>query len=72
MLAVALRYQTLTPLFLVLTPIERGLMALQGWVLSPQAGGHHPPEQFGSLAILPLALLFLILALRPRSAGTTA
>jgi hypothetical protein len=68
MLAIAVRYRTLTALFLVLTLVEHGLMALQGWVLSPPVDGHHPPEHYGSLAILPLALVFLILALRPRSA----
>jgi hypothetical protein len=65
MLAVALRYRTLVPLFLILLILEHGLMALQGWVLSPPSNGHHPPEHFGSLAILPLAALFLVLALRP-------
>jgi hypothetical protein len=34
-------------------------------VLSPPSNGHYPPEHFGSLAILPLAALFLVLALRP-------
>jgi hypothetical protein len=65
MLAVALRYRTLVPLFLILLILEHGLMALQAWVLSPPSNGHHPPEHFGSLAILPLAALFLVLALRP-------
>jgi hypothetical protein len=65
MLAVALRYRTLVPLFLILLILEHGLMALQGWVLSPPSNGHHPPERFGNLAILPLAALFLVLALRP-------
>jgi hypothetical protein len=65
MLAVALRYRTLVPLFLILLILEHGLMALQGWVLSPPSNGHYPPEHFGSLAILPLAALFLVLALRP-------
>ncbi len=34
LLAVALRYRSLTSLFLVLVMVERGLMALHGWVLS--------------------------------------
>lgn len=66
MLAVAIRYRTLVPLFLATVIIERGLMALQGWVLSPPANGHHPPEHYASLAAVPLAALFLWLALRPR------
>ena len=65
MLAVALRYRTLVPLFLCLLILEHGLMALQAWVISPPSNGHHPPEHYGSLAIVPLALIFLVLALRP-------
>jgi hypothetical protein len=68
MLAVAIRYRPLTPLFLSLLIVERGLMALQGWVLSPPANGHHPPEHYGSLAAVPLAAIFLILSLRTRRA----
>lgn len=66
MLAVALRYRPLTPLFLVTILVERGLMALQGWVLRPPAGGHHPPEHFASLIVLPLTTVFLVLSLRRR------
>jgi hypothetical protein len=66
MLAVALRYQPLVPLFIVTILVERGLMALQGWVLRPPASGHHPPEHFASLVVLPLAALFLALSLRRR------
>jgi MYXO-CTERM domain-containing protein len=66
MLVVALRYQPLVPLFLVTILVERGLMALQGWVLRPPASGHHPPEHFASLAVLPVAALFLVLSLRRR------
>lgn len=66
MLAVALRYRTLTPLFLGLVIVERGLMALHGWVLSPPASGHHPPQHYGSLATVALAAVFLALSLRSR------
>ena len=69
LLAVALRYRSLTPLFLVLLMVERGLMALHGWVLSPPASGHHPPEHFGSLAGVALSGVFLVLALRRRPTG---
>ena len=68
-LAVALRYRSLTPLFLLLLMVERGLMALHGWVLSPPASGHHPPEHFGSLAGVALGGVFLVLALRRRPSG---
>ena len=66
-LAVALRYRSLTPLFLVLILVERGLMALHGWVLSPPASGHHPPEHYGSIVAVALAGLFLALSLRRRA-----
>ena len=66
MLAVALRYRPLTPLFLALVIVERGLMALQGWVLRPPVGGHHPPEHYASLIVVPLTLVFLALSLRRR------
>lgn len=66
LLAVAICYRSLTPLFIVLVLVERGLMALHGWVLSPPASGHHPPEHFGSLAVIALGGLFLALALRPQ------
>jgi hypothetical protein len=65
MLAVVVRYRSLTALFIVLLLVERGLMVLQAWVLSP-AGAHRPPEAYASLATVPLALVFLALALRPR------
>lgn len=65
MAAVVWRYRTLTPLFLLLVIVERGLMALDGWVLLPPADGHHPPEHYASLATVPLAVLFLVLSLRP-------
>ena len=65
LLAVALRYRSLTPLFLVLVLVERSLMALHGWVLSPPASGHHPPEHYGSVAAVALGAVFLALSLRP-------
>jgi hypothetical protein len=69
MLAVAVRYQPLTPLFLLLLMLESWLMALQAWVIAPPAGGHRPPENYGSLAMAPLALAFLALSLRRRAGG---
>lgn len=61
------RARQLTPLFLLLTILERGLMALDGWLLMPPANGHHPPEHYASLVAVPLALVFLVLSLRPRA-----
>ncbi|HEY3797568.1 MAG TPA: hypothetical protein VGL58_04385 [Caulobacteraceae bacterium] len=66
MLAVALRYRPLTPLFLALLALETALDALQAWVLAPPSNGHHPPEHYGSAIIAPLALAFLVLSLRNR------
>jgi hypothetical protein len=66
MLAVALRYRPLTPLFLALLIIERGLMALEGWVISPPADGHHPPEHYGSVVVVILSAGFLAMSLRTR------
>lgn len=69
MLVVALRYRPLTPLFLALVIVERGLMALQGWVLSPPADGRHPPEHYASVVAVVLAAIFLALAMRPRKSN---
>ena len=66
MLAVALRYRPLTPLFLALLAGQAGLSALEVWVLAPMRG-HRPPENYGVLATAPLAVLFLILALQSPS-----
>lgn len=66
MLAVAVRYRALVPLFLLLVLVERGLMALQGWVLRTPGGGGHPPEHYGSLVAVVLAAAFLGLSVRPR------
>ena len=66
MAMVVWRYRPLTPFFLLLVIVERGLMALDGWVLLPPANGHHPPEHFASLIVPPIALVFLLLSLRPR------
>lgn len=64
MLVIALRYRPLTPLFLALLILERGLMTLQAWVLKP--GLHHPPEHYASPVTVLLAAVFLALSLRPR------
>jgi len=69
MALVALRHRPLTPFFLLLVLLESGLMALEGWVFLPPSGGHHPPEHYASVAVIPLTLLFLGLSLRPRRRG---
>jgi hypothetical protein len=64
MLAVALKYRMLVPLFLVLILLERSLLVGRWWLWHPAAVAHHPPEHYASLAMLPLLVLFLVLALR--------
>lgn len=64
MLAVALRYRPLVPLFLTLLILERGLMTAQAWLLKPAA--HHPPEHYASPVTVLLAAVFLWLSLRGR------
>ena len=66
MLVVSLRYRPLTPLFLALIVVERGLMSLHGWILSPPITGHHPPAHYASPVTVVLALLVLALSLRGR------
>ena len=66
---VGLRYRTLVPLFLSLNMLERFLMSLSGWVLRPPgAGGHHPPEHYGSPVSVLLLGIFLYLSLSRRKA----
>lgn len=64
MLVVALRYQSLTPLFLALMILERTVMTAQFWLWKP--GPHHPPEHYASPVTVVLAAIFLWLSLRPR------
>lgn len=71
-IAVAARYRTLTPLFLLLALIERTLGAVAAWITKAPPGAHHPPNHYGVVAALPLILIFLILSLRARSADAAA
>ncbi|WP_304186758.1 hypothetical protein [Phenylobacterium aquaticum] len=63
---IGLRYRPLTPLFLALIIVERGLMLLDGWFLKG-AGGHHPPEHYASVVVVALTLVFLALSLRGKA-----
>jgi hypothetical protein len=69
LLVVALRYRPLTPLFLALVIVERGLMSLDGWVLLAPASGRHPPEHYASPVGAVLAAVFLALAMRRTAAA---
>lgn len=64
LLIVGWRYRTLVPLFLLLTALERGLMALDGWLLKGAQASHHPPQHYGSVVIVILCLALLGLSLR--------
>ena len=64
MLAVSIRYRTLTPLFLALALLQAALVALQGWLLTPPADGHHPPAHYGAVVLAALSAVFLVLSLR--------
>lgn len=67
LLAIGLRYRPLVPLVLAISLVERACLALFGWVVkAPPLAGHHPPEHYGSVILLPLIALFLWLSLRPR------
>ena len=70
-LAVAIRYRSLTPLFLTLALIERGLGATAAWITKAALSGRHPPENYGVLVALPLIALFLIFSLRRRKSGAS-
>jgi hypothetical protein len=65
-LAVAGRYRALVPLFLSLALLEDMLAAVSAWVTKRSPTGHHPPENFAVLVMIPLAAVFLALSLRPR------
>lgn len=64
MLAVALKYRMLVPLFLLLILLERTLLVARWWLWRPGESTHHPPEHYVSAVLLPAIALFLVLALR--------
>jgi len=66
LLAVSLRYRSLVPLCLFLVFMQAFINASNQWVFRPPAAGaHHPPEMYGTLVAIPLALIFLWLSLPP-------
>lgn len=66
-LAVACWYRPLVPLFLALALVERVLMSVAAWVTKPSPTGHHPPEHYASLLLVPVLVVFLALAFRSRA-----
>jgi len=67
LLAASLRYRSWVPPLLCLLVVERGLIALNIWILKAPAGDHRPPEAYATLVVLPLLLLALWGSLRPRT-----
>ena len=67
LLVASLRYRSFVPPLLALLLFERGLIALNLWVLKPPPSGHHPPEAYATLVALPLLAGALVLSLRGRS-----
>lgn len=65
LLVVAARCRPLVPAFLALALVERLLMSVAAWVTKPGTG-HHPPEHYASLLLVPLLAFFLALAVRGR------
>ena len=49
----------LVPLFLGLGLAERTLMSIAAWVTKPSPTGHHPPEHYASLFLVPVLAVFL-------------
>ena len=68
LLAIALRYRPLVPLALMMVIIQQALGAWSAWLGKGSHSGHHPPEHYASVVSAVLALVFLLLALRPRRA----
>ena len=68
LLVASLRYRSLVPPLLALVAVERGLIALNLWVLTAPASGHHPPEAYATLISLPLIVGALALSVRGRRA----
>lgn len=66
MLLAATRCRSLVPLVLALLVVERGLHALSAWGGAQPAGGHHPPEHYAVLVVLPVIVAGLWASLRER------
>jgi hypothetical protein len=69
---IGLRYRSLVPLVLLLILIERGLSAYDGWFGKGAVSGHHPPEHYGSVVGVALAIGLLALVLTQTRRSTSA
>jgi hypothetical protein len=63
---VSLRYRPLVPIFIALKILERGLMAIDGWLGKGSISGHHPPEHYASVLSVILSVIFLYLSMREK------
>jgi len=63
---VSVRYRPLVPVFILLKIVERGLMAIDGWLGKGAVTGHHPPEHYASVISVILSVIFLVLSLREK------
>ncbi|MCX7415058.1 MAG: hypothetical protein NTY25_01000 [Planctomycetia bacterium] len=63
-IVVACWYRPLVPLFLGLGLLERLLMSVAAWGTKPSPTGHHPPEHYASLLLVPVLAVFLTMAMR--------
>jgi hypothetical protein len=70
-LAVASWYRPLGPLCLGLGLIERFLMSVAAWVTKPSPTGHHPPEHYASVLLVPVLAVCGVMAIRSRSAASS-
>ena len=69
MLLASTRYRSLVPLMLLLVAFERGVHAVNAWVLKGGVAGHRPPEHYAVLIGLPLVIAALALSLRERGSS---
>jgi hypothetical protein len=72
MLLAGVRYRVLVPGVLALVLLERGLHAVNAWLLPSAGTRHHPPEHYAVLVGVPLLLIALALSLRDREGGRSA
>ena len=70
-IVVACWYRPLMPLFLGLGLLERLLMSVATWVTKPSPTGHHPPQHYAILLLVPVLAVFLAMAIKSRS-GTVS
>ncbi len=68
LLAIAVYYRPLTALALSAELVHRLMSAAAAWGFKASANGHHPPEHYATLINIPLLILFIWLATRPRQA----